>query len=109
MSMLHSGTLVAARYRDGRVLKGRTADFLPTRDHFHVAVDRVQDPVLVKVADLKALFFIKTEEGDPDHQERKAFEHLSSSWFKVWMAAMILSTSELAIRTPPVFLSDQRQ
>lgn len=85
MCALRHGTLVAARYRQGLVVKGRTTDFLPSRSHFHVAVDGDPHPVRVATTDLKALFFIRTPEGDPDHEERKAFDHASDSWVKLWI------------------------
>src|SRR5262245_42805911 len=63
---------IVARFQDGRVLKGFTADFVPAKDHFHMTEDGQPagaKPVQVKVADLKALFFVKTFEGDPSHQD----------------------------------------
>ena len=85
MHAFRHGTLVAARYREGLVVKGRTTDFLPNRNHFHVAVDGVPRPVRIATADLKALFFIKTEKGNPDHEERKTFRHPGESWVKLWI------------------------
>lgn len=63
---------IVARFQDGRVLKGFTADFIPAKDHFHVAEEgqpSAGKPVQVKVAELKALFFVKTFEGDPQHKK----------------------------------------
>ena len=63
---------IVARFQDGRVLKGFTNDFLPAKDHFHL-VDQQQTPqarpLEVRVAELKALFLVKTFEGQPQHQE----------------------------------------
>lgn len=63
---------IVARFQDGRVLKGFTADFLPAKDHFHLTAENEAagaKPIDVRVGDLKALFFVKTFAGDPAHQE----------------------------------------
>ncbi len=61
-----SGQRIVARFRDGRVLKGATADFNPGKSEFHI-----QEPggavTKVAVADLKAVFFVRTLEGDRFH------------------------------------------
>lgn len=68
---------IVARYLDGRTLKGQTADFLPTKSVFHVipspqAGTSIQ-VVEVKLADLKAVFFVKDLVGDAAYNEAKAF------------------------------------
>jgi hypothetical protein len=68
---------VVARFADGQVLKGFTADFVPNKDSFHVAVADApagSKPVAVQTNDLKALFFVKDLTGDPKHEERKEFD-----------------------------------
>ena len=69
---------VVARFLDGRVLKGTTADFLPTRPQFHVAVPPhgggAAQSVEIKLAELKAVFFVKDLIGDAAYNEGKAFE-----------------------------------
>jgi len=67
---------VVARYLDGRVLKGTTGDFFPTRPSFHLApADGPPDakPVEVRVADLKAVFFVKDLGGDPSRKDLPVF------------------------------------
>lgn len=63
---------VVARYLDGTTLKGQTNDFLPAKSSFHITEDGSK-PREVKVPDLKALYFVRTLGGDPDHQEAKEF------------------------------------
>ncbi len=66
---------VVARYQDGRVLKGITNDFLPTKNDFHLFLDGAppgSKPIMVRVSDLKAVFFVKDYAGDPKHQESNA-------------------------------------
>lgn len=68
---------VVARYLDGRVLKGTTADFLPARPSFHVVptpqTGTSIEVVEVQVADLKALFFVRDLIGDAAYNEARAF------------------------------------
>jgi hypothetical protein len=68
---------VVARFVDGLVLKGMTADFYPAKDVFHVSVvdaPAEADPVEVHATELKALFFVKDFAGDPEYHECKAFD-----------------------------------
>lgn len=62
---------IVAHFQDGRVLKGFTNDFLPAKAQFHMTVDeqgKGAPPLQVQVPELKALFFVKTFEGDSQHQ-----------------------------------------
>jgi len=63
---------VVVRFADGRVLKGY-ADFDPERPFLHVMPldDPDSEGVEVAVADLKAVFFVRTFDGDPGHDESK--------------------------------------
>jgi hypothetical protein len=64
---------VAIRYKDGRVVKGTTHDFMPGKPVFHLessASGRVGE---VKMDDLKAIFFVKDFSGKPDYSETKVF------------------------------------
>ena len=68
---------VIARYADGRMVKGMTADFFPNKNHFHMNImDTPADtkPVEVNTEELKALFFVKSFHGDPLHVEHKDFD-----------------------------------
>lgn len=66
-----SGSAVIARFLDGRVLKGTTHDFAPHKPMFHLSVlgDPTTKALAVPVGALKALFFVRTYEGDPEHVE----------------------------------------
>lgn len=57
---------VVARYLDGRMVKGTSLDVAPAKPTCHV---RTTDQGMVEVvlADLKALYFVKTPEGNPAH------------------------------------------
>jgi hypothetical protein len=68
---------VVARFRDGRMVKGSTSDFVPAKESFHVAeadAPRGTKPVLVQVKDLKAVFFVKDFAGRPDYNPTNEFE-----------------------------------
>lgn len=64
---------VVARYRDGRMVKGVTTDFLPTRDFFHVQAEG-SGPVLVRHGELKAIFFVRDFAGNPGHKASNVFD-----------------------------------
>lgn len=63
---------VVARFSDGRMLKGTTRDFSASKPVFHVIPDGDHKAAAtrVSVADLKAVYFVKTLEGRKDHVER---------------------------------------
>lgn len=68
---------VVARFVDGRLLRGLTFDFEPSRAHFHInAADAPpgSKPVEVHLKELKALFFVRDFAGDPQHHDRKEFD-----------------------------------
>jgi small nuclear ribonucleoprotein (snRNP)-like protein len=68
---------IVVRYRDGRSVKGHTADFLPSRPSFHVlpadADAAAKGTVEVALAELKAVFFVKEFSGNAAYHESKAF------------------------------------
>ncbi len=67
---------VVARFLDGRVLKGTTSDFMPSKDFFHLMPadgnpgTQIQS---INLRDCKAVFFVKDFTGKPDYQEKKEF------------------------------------
>lgn len=68
---------VVARFADGRLIKGMTADFFPGKDVFHVSVANAQSgekPNEISTKDLKALFFVKDLAGDSSHVKTNEFD-----------------------------------
>lgn len=65
------GSAVVARFLDGRVLKGTTHDFAPAKPAFHLhgVCDAAEHGLVVPVGSLKALFFVKSYEGNAKHVE----------------------------------------
>ena len=56
---------VVARRQDGRMVKGYTFDFMPNKEMFHVvAPDDDKKVTEVAVSGLKAVYYVKTFEGD---------------------------------------------
>lgn len=64
---------VVARFLDGTVLKGQALDVDPSRDTFHIRPP-ARPSIPVRLADLKALFFVKDLAGDPKRVEGMALE-----------------------------------
>ena len=73
---------IIARYIDGSLIKGTTLDFFPTKDKFHIT-ESTGDVHEVNVSALKAVFFVKDYEGDPDYTEKKGFFAIQSQGKKV--------------------------
>ena len=64
---------VVAHYLDGSLVKGVSLNVDPGRPSCHVQT-REQGMVEVKLADLKALFYVRSFEGDPTHEEVNRLE-----------------------------------
>jgi hypothetical protein len=68
---------IVVRYQDGRIIKGFTADFMPSKDLFHLTPADAglgSQAVMVNVKECKALFFVKDFQGNPQRDDKKAFE-----------------------------------
>jgi hypothetical protein len=76
---------VAARFNSGKVLKGYIKDF--SADSDMVFLDEVESGLnhIIPINDLKALFFIRTFEGDSKHREKKVFGVSHSKGRKVFV------------------------
>jgi hypothetical protein len=63
-------------YKDGRILKGFTSDFLPHREVFQLAATDSPDAKVVEVwaPDLKAVFFVKDLTGNPRRVDSNEFD-----------------------------------
>jgi len=81
-AMKSKRNLIIAHYKDGKLLKDYTHDFTPAREIFHLTSELEDDKGTiyeVKIADLKAVFFVKTLEGSLDYTEKKKFEEVNTS------------------------------
>ena len=60
---------VVVRFRDGKMVKGYTYDFNPHKEVFHVTQAQYsKDVIEISNSLLKAVFFVKTFEGNKDHR-----------------------------------------
>jgi hypothetical protein len=67
---------IVAHFRDGRILKGFTGDFAPSRDKFHLLAAGAPGakPVEVPLAALKAVYFVRDFAGDPARVDAAGLE-----------------------------------
>lgn len=57
------------RFKDGSVKKGKTSDFFPNKNQFHLELFN-GEIVNIEVEDLKALFFVRDFDGNKDRKDR---------------------------------------
>jgi hypothetical protein len=72
---------VVVHFKDGRVLKGYTHNFTPLKETIHLTSEQdkdTEDIYEISTADLKAIFFVKTFEGDKDYVEKKRFDEVDN-------------------------------
>jgi hypothetical protein len=65
---------IVVHYADGRILKGECNDFFPGRESFHLRDLASSQVTEVQIADLKAVFFVKSLTGDKTHDDRTDVE-----------------------------------
>jgi hypothetical protein len=69
---------VVVRYTEGQLLKGYTHDFSPARSQFSLwpsPLAKPEDRVIVSLARLKGVFFVRDFAGNPAYVERTDSEH----------------------------------
>jgi len=65
---------VVVRFRDNRLVKGFTYDFNPAKDRFHVTDAEDKDKIHeIPMSLMKALFFVKTFEGNRDYKSPEGY------------------------------------
>ena len=71
-----AGRMIVARFLNGKAVKGTTQDFLPNKATFHVYEngDEGSSALELSIDSLKAVFFVKSFEGQKDHVEEYSFE-----------------------------------
>ena len=65
---------MVVRYLDGRVAKGYSNDFYPTKDRFPLMDHRTGAQIDVQFSELKAVFFVKSFDSDGDLRPRDDIE-----------------------------------
>ena len=67
---------VVARFRDGHMVRGYTADFHPTKPQLHLSAEpHSSDTLFLQLSTLKALFFVRDFAGDQTRVDRPDFAH----------------------------------
>jgi hypothetical protein len=66
---------LVVRYLDGTLLKGFCQDFHPTRSFFHMtpSITAGAETSMVPMQQLKAVFFVRDFDGDPNYVEAQTF------------------------------------
>jgi hypothetical protein len=65
---------VVARFRDGRLVRGYTADFHPSKPQLHLSAEpHSNDTLFLHLSQLKALFFVRDFAGDQTRVDRHEF------------------------------------
>jgi hypothetical protein len=66
---------VVARFRNGKLVRGYTNDFHPSKPHLHLTPEaRIGDALFVVVSQLKAVFFVRDFAGDPSRVDSTEFD-----------------------------------
>lgn len=76
---------VVARFNDGRIIKGYLKDFSANKDFILIEGLERKKKHKIPVEELKALFFVKTFEGDSEYKEKKAYGLRKSAGRKVFV------------------------
>jgi hypothetical protein len=69
-------SMIVLRYLDGSALRGFSNDFSASRTHFHLwpsAGTSPNRPMIVPLSGLKAVFFVRDFDGNPEYVERRTF------------------------------------
>jgi hypothetical protein len=61
---------VVVHFPGGELLKGVTNNFFPSKDKFHLADKDTGEVREVPLRGLKAVFFVKDFDGDPEYKEQ---------------------------------------
>lgn len=66
--------MVVVQTIGGEIIKGITNDFSPHKDFFHLKEQDSGSILEIDIFDLKAVYFVKTYDGDPDHDIHNELE-----------------------------------
>ena len=59
---------VVVKFKDKRILKGKTRDFFPNKNQFHLETT-TGEMLDIQVEELKAIFFVRDYEGNKDRKK----------------------------------------
>jgi len=67
---------IVIHFFDGKINKGTTADFFPDKESFHINDKDSNRVYEVNLKELKAVFFVKSFEGNPIYVEKLIVERV---------------------------------
>jgi hypothetical protein len=73
---------VVLRFLDGRMVKGYIGDFSPVNNHISIVDERLNEQD-VQLNELKAVFYVKSFEGNKYYSEKKSFAKTSQEGKKI--------------------------
>ncbi len=68
-----AGEKSVVRFTNGRLLKGYLGDFSPDKEEVALLEVETGKVHMLRVIDMKAVFFVKSFEGDFDYREKKSY------------------------------------
>lgn len=87
---------VIAHFKNGLLLKGYTQNFRPPIRTFVIVSEHDADDISeISMTDLKALFFVKTFEGENGYIEKNKFEVVDTSSLKGLKVKIVFSDGEI--------------
>ncbi len=87
---------VVIHFRDGNLQKGYTHDFTPLKDSFHLTLEDGSGEIKeINISQLKAIFFVKTFDGDHSYVEKKFFEQVDESRFRGLKMRVVFNDGEI--------------
>jgi len=97
---------IVARFRDGRALKGVAMDLDPAKPVFHLRPAEGGKAIEVGLDDLKAIFFVRSFDGDPQRVEARTLDPDDVRSRGTTTVSFTFEDGEtvvgLAIRYPPI-------
>lgn len=67
---------IVIHYSDGKIRKGTTENFFPNKSSFNMLDKDTGENLEIAVKDLKAVFFLKSFEGNPNYRDRTDVERV---------------------------------
>lgn len=87
---------VVVHFRDGNLQKGYTHDFTPLKESFHLTLEDGSGEIKeIEISQLKAIFFVKTFDGDNSYVEKKFFEQVDESRFRGLKMRVVFNDGEI--------------
>ena len=73
---------VVLKFLDGRIIKGHIGDFSPVSNHISLVDEKLNEQD-VQLNELKAVFYVKSFEGNKHYSDKKSFTETSRKGKKI--------------------------